>query len=165
MKVLVIGSGLTVVDDLWLARQLFTPDLTIGINQAALMHGPVDLHVTLHPEEFAHRKVGRLIAHKRYPGVDEVFEPHTDRGCPNSGSSGMYATRIARAKGGTHVVLAGVPITVEPHDFGGAPWRAAQAFRETWRLKKNELVPYVRSMSGWTRELLGAPTPEWLQGP
>lgn len=165
MKALIIGSGPGVVDDLWLARQLFTPDLVIGINQAALMHGPVDLHVTLHPEEFAHRKAARMVAHKMLRGVDEFLE-HTARGCVNSGSSGLYAVRVARElKNCTRIVLAGVPMTVEPHDFGGAPWKAARTFQQAWKQSKDQIKPYVRSMSGWTRDLLGAPTPEWLQAP
>lgn len=165
MKALVIGSGPTVVDDLWAARLLFTPDLVVGINQAALMHGPVDLHVTLHPEEFAHRKVGRMVSHKALKGVDEIFEPHTERGVVNSGSSALYAVRYLLSKRATHIVLCGVPMTAEPHDFGGAAWKAAQQYQPAWRQMHKRISPYVRSMSGWTRELLGAPTPEWLQGP
>ena len=63
------------------------------------------------------------------------------------------------------VLMAGVPMTVEGGHYGDAfLWDEALVYRQTWIERVGELRSKVRSMSGWTRELLGSPTPEWIVG-
>jgi hypothetical protein len=63
------------------------------------------------------------------------------------------------------VVLAGIPLTRQAgHCDEAGDWRDAEKYRREWQDSADEMRPYVRSMSGWTRELLGEPTSEWLAG-
>lgn len=87
----------------------------------------------------------------------------------NGGSSSMLGVDVAeRVVGATRVVLCGCPMDNRPHfaesieHRPGTPWRAYAAHRNGWNRARNELVDVVRSMSGWTREMFGAPTPEFL---
>ncbi len=41
----------------------------------------------------------------------------------------------------------------------------AIAFRQGWITSRDELSPHFRSMSGWTRELFGLPTEDWIGQP
>jgi hypothetical protein len=36
-------------------------------------------------------------------------------------------------------------------------------FQKGWTAKFNEIKHKARSMSGWTKDLLGAPTKEWIE--
>ena len=72
-----------------------------------------------------------------------------------SGSSAMLGLKVGLRLGYRKIILAGVPIN-EGH---------YAAFQVGWRLNADLLrrCP-VRSMSGFTRELLGEYTEEWLNG-
>ena len=79
------------------------------------------------------------------------------------GSSGLFMTKVAREEGYTHIVLCGVPMAVESDHFvRHVRWNAAPGFQRGWRRQQHTLAPYVRSVSGWTQELFGAPTFAWL---
>ncbi len=85
------------------------------------------------------------------------------------GNSTMFALMVLLALGYEKVIMAGCP-----HDASGyyfrAPWvprvdYGVQAGRETWcEAAATFFQDRVRSMSGWTRELLGEPDTEWLHG-
>jgi hypothetical protein len=101
---------------------------------------------------------------KRCRGVDREVT-HRFGG----GSSGLLTVSVARAVGADRIVLCGVPMTKtgyfkestehrHPRNFS-----SADAHWRKWRLHAEELSGYVRSMGGRTRELLGAPTPEWME--
>ncbi len=83
------------------------------------------------------------------------------------GSSGMLAVQVAQTIGCTHVVLCGIPMTPTAH-FGEThlrfdkEWAAASGHWRAWKRHKPNMLGWVRSMSGRTQELLGAPTREWL---
>lgn len=80
------------------------------------------------------------------------------------GSSGFVA--VCAALDELHVdrvVLAGVPMTREGAHHGDArPWREADQYWATWVANMDKMRDRVRSMSGRTRDALGAPTAEWL---
>jgi hypothetical protein len=42
------------------------------------------------------------------------------------------------------------------------PWHAAPGFIRGWHRHTGEIKPFVRSMSGWTKDQLGEPTFLWL---
>ena len=89
------------------------------------------------------------------------------------GSSGYMAVEGALdVLHADRVVLAGIPLTaeaghaaeaLEPHDVG-RPWGEADIYWATWEENAARLRGRVCSMSGRTRDLLGAPTPAWLEG-
>src|SRR5260370_4391042 len=43
-------------------------------------------------------------------------------------------------------------------------WVACLAFRHSWDKHKEEIKPFVRSFSGWTRQIFGYPDVEFLGG-
>lgn len=85
------------------------------------------------------------------------------------GTSGLYAVQIALEElGFDGVILAGVPIDAagganDPESLMADAERVAR-YRPEWLKALPEIGVRVRSLSGWTRELLGAPTSEWLAG-
>lgn len=84
------------------------------------------------------------------------------------GTSGLYAVQIALEDlGFDGVILAGCPIdaahgTRDPKSLMTEPDRV-ERYKPEWRLALPHIGERTRSMSGWTRELLGEPTPEWLK--
>jgi hypothetical protein len=81
------------------------------------------------------------------------------------GSVGMFGYQVARFHGHEHVILCGVPMTTDNHFVRKVRWSAQPAFARAWENHKKEMAPYVRSMSGgWTEELFGVPTQDWIKG-
>ena len=74
-----------------------------------------------------------------------------------SGSSALLGALAALREGYTRIILCGCPMTGKNANGGDY-----DTFQIGWRNKQKFLNDRVRSMSGWTRELLGAPTDEWL---
>jgi hypothetical protein len=90
-------------------------------------------------------------AHKPWPGVDRVVA-----NCW-LGSSGLFAVKcLIYEIGATAIVLAGIPMEGK-HFYTDRDWKHATKYQPAWEKHLNEIAPYVRSMSGWTRGLLGAP--------
>ena len=153
MRVLVIGCGANVERELsQVDRSSF--DCIIGVNRAALLYGPVDLHVTLHPETYARQKQARLISWRAMEGVDEVFD-FAWRKHGNSGSSGLYAVKYALERlNAESVTLAGVGIDKGPHIYSTSDWAQAEQFQKTWIEVVDKLRGRVFSLGGWTAKLL-----------
>lgn len=152
MQVLVIGAGERVVVELAsVDRGGF--DVVIGVNQAAIMYRPVDIHMTLHPERFARRKIARMVSHRDYPGVDEVFD-YAWRPGGRSGSSGLFAVKYALEKlQADSIVLAGIGMDGK-HVYSSVQWPQADGFRKTWLEVAPRLRGRVHSLGGWTATLL-----------
>lgn len=130
--------------------------------------GDIDHAITLHPEKLQlwlpRRKANgfndppKVWAHSNYAGN----VTHWTRDW--SGSTGLFCIKVARENGFVHIILCGVPMTVEADHFvRKQPWSAALGFRRGWNARVPELRPYVRSTAGWTYEQFGAPTEEWLR--
>lgn len=144
------------------------PGLIVGTNDAGVVYpGHLDAWATLHHERFAEwrrRRTGnqnyRAFIHA--PLVGLVAEVARERW---SGSSGLYAAQVALQElGATGVVLCGVPLDADrAHFFNGAPWTDADVFRRGFEAALPVIRDTVRSMSGWTRDLLGFPDPQWLK--
>lgn len=108
-----------------------------------------------HPMEFVRWSVGRT------QRVDRVIR--TWKG----GSSGLHGADIAlNGLGLDGVILCGVPMDSSPNQFRGRPWHQAGVFRAAWQAPDTlpTLKARVRSMAGWTQQLLGLPSPAWLDG-
>lgn len=165
---LILGGASCVWDDACAVLRLAAPDIIIATNEMiARWPGPLAHAATLHPLNLPGWQAGRRIkgnappglvwACKAAPGVDRVTSDWR-------GSSGLFAAKVAlidlRMAG---AILAGVPLDRSPHFARGeGPWRDAHAFYPGWIDHKREIAGRLRSMGGWTQQLVGAPTPEWL---
>jgi hypothetical protein len=133
----------------------------VGIDALDMSGGEINYIVTNHQEDIPkiRKKMGELRNSKYkiisyYPGPEvDISESHS---LP-SGSSALTGALAAITLGYDHIVLCGCPLT------GNAPeGNPYEAFRPGWEAKKDVLQGKVKSMSGWTRDLLGMPTKEWL---
>lgn len=158
-QALVIGSAATIDQELGLLdRKWF--DSIIGVNAAAIKYGPVDIHATLHPKDYATIKAAYMVSHKKEVGVDEQFDAHHRRGADSSGSSGLFAVRYALdILKADRVILAGVGMTSTPHFNRPHDWHGAKRLRGAWVELAPVLKGRVYSLGGWTAELLNGALP------
>ncbi len=169
MIALVLGCAENVYEDAVKVLEMCGPDAIFAVKDM-MVRWPcrIDYGVTLHPDrtdgylkERARR--GRstdftVWAHRQYSSVTK-HKTISDW----AGSSGLFAVRIAKSEGFSAIVLAGVPMDQEyGHITRNKKWTAAKIFLNGWNKHLDELRPMVRSMSGWTKEVFGVPTPEWL---
>ncbi len=168
---IVLGGGSNVFAEYAQAREMCSAAnkeiIILAVNDMIYLYPePIDHAVTLHPEYFPdwvqeRTKAGfppltRIWSHRNYVG----FTDHTRDW---TGSSGLLALKIAREIGCTHIILCGVPMTCEDeHVVRHQRWQAAHGFRRGWGRHVHTLKPFVRSMSGWTREQFGFPSHKWL---
>jgi ADP-heptose:LPS heptosyltransferase len=128
--------------------------------------------VSLHPDLLAGWLRNR--ADKGYPRPDAVWGHRKDdpRGKEIThaiedwrGSSGLFAVKVARHLEFTRIILCGVPMDPDVGNVRGTDrWQAAHMFRTGWLTHHEEIAPYVRSWSGWTRQRLGTPDEAFLLG-
>ena len=166
---LVLGGAECLMDDLGAARRVLgtLPRVVVAVNHAGATYpGRIDHWVTLHPAKFRiweRRRTGpgtytRWSWKRGHPLVDERL------GHWGKGSSGLYAVTVARHLGVERIVLCGVPMDGQGNVDGRKEWeqKEYELHREGWMYHLERIAPFVRSMSGWTRDLLGEPTEEWL---
>lgn len=148
--------------------------VSLAINEAGIYHpDPLDHWVSLHPDKLVVEPNEWALQRERNGGspagtVWSVTRLHStvDRTVRNwnGGSSGLLATDAAvNGLGLSHVILCGVPIDARPNEFKGEPWAQFERFQAAWKRAQPKMAGRVRSMSGWTRELLGSPTLDWLE--
>ena len=185
VRAICLGGADTLWDDVERLEEMIGeewPGLVIACNDAGV-HWPrfLDHWCSLHPEQFRRfpdRSPGWIeqraaMGHpdgyatwaRRNPElVDHLM--HT-WGC---GSSGMMTVMLAERLGCTHAILCGIPMDERPHfndhhKDGRKPWASWKNHRRGWQ--RNRAIPrmggWVKSMSGWTREVLGEPTLDWLE--
>jgi hypothetical protein len=172
---LIIGGSGSALAEAEEAMALGRYDLTIAINDVGtLWSGPIDIWCSLHPDKMAgwreararagYPAASRHIGHVAAPGVDEGRE-YRFAGQPSSGSSGLFAVKIAIDDGCERIVLAGVPMSPElGHHNDGKPWDECNVYLPAWEWAMPIMRDKVRSMSGWTAEKLGRPDADWLNG-
>jgi hypothetical protein len=177
---IVIGGARCVFDDIDAACALARFDLWIVCNDiGGVLRDDIDYWVTLHPEKLRGWQDKRAAAgfnqdyksiiHVRSdeectgrPRIDEVI-PYEWDGVSGSGSSGLFAVRVAKLKGAKRIVLAGVPMTAKAgHFFDDKDWGEFDSFLGTWAQLEARLKKCCRSMSGWTAALLGKPDAKWI---
>jgi hypothetical protein len=79
------------------------------------------------------------------------------------GSSGMLCVAVAFELGCDRIVLAGVPLLKTAQHFDDhRNWDEARQYRWAWQSRRGQLLGRVKSMSGWTRDLLGSPEEAWF---
>lgn len=193
MRAMILGGAECVWEDVAALERMIGREwggLVIAANDIG-SHWPrrLDAWVSLHPNKFK-----KWIAARQRRGHPDGFTTYVKRGSGQrygevvvthkfgGGASGLLAVTVALHLGCTKVVLCGVPMEKIPHfaesevHVKGRPWSNVDAHRRKWRDHGAELAGIVKSMSmvydsktkkwrpSWTRQLLGAPTPEWLEG-
>ncbi len=103
----------------------------------------------------------RALSAEESAGVVETIRPFPNYDAA-AGSVGFFATRIAQ-RSCEGVILCGVPMDPNGmHFLRKKPWPSAIGFRAAWLRRRRDLGN-VRSCSGWTAELLGAPSADWIR--
>lgn len=176
MKFLALGSALCLFKDIDQALSLGEYDGVVAANEAGVAwSGELTSWVSLHPLEMPGR-VARRAARGHPPALEIVSHPVDQKpdvvttcvpyklpGQKTSGSSGLFAVKRALDLGATKVVCCGIPIDADLGRIDGKEvWTSARLFRQGWEQSTPVLRGRVKSMSGWTRQLLGEPTPEWF---
>ena len=170
---LILGGADCLRADVDAALALFAPDLIVATNNAGVDYeGRVDHWVTFHPDKMgewvrARKKAGR-------PDAGTLWKPN-HRNSPTGlemraissygGSSGLLACLVVVNALSARGVLAGCPMQVERSHYWDPkkrPWPEAPAYWNAWKSTYPRIKDGIRSMSGKTRELLGAPTLDWI---
>jgi hypothetical protein len=171
---LVLGGAACVHEDIAAAQALWQYDIIVAVKDIGITWPHVDYWVTYHPErlpkELAQRRAaglhdpGQIWAYK-VPIKSGIDLPIKALSTSRGGSSGLLGTEVALLFA-AKAVLCGIPLDPkQPHyrrpRKGG--WPPGNVYRLAWKEVYPKLKGRVRSMSGWTQELLGAPTEEWLR--
>lgn len=170
---IILGGAACVWDDLEAVGRLcdVSSAVLLAVNDAGYAYpGRVDHWCSLHPANFERWEAMR--AESGYEGGYVRWartKPHlVDRICPTlgKGTSAMLAVSVANRVGCERVVLCGCPLDRRPHFHGerrGKRWGGAKVHQPAWvQQKEAGNLDHVRSMSGWSRRLLGAPEASWL---
>lgn len=174
MLALVLGGASCVWRDVGAFRAFgVPPDAVVACNDViAEWRGALDAACSLHAEKLhgwldAREANGYATPWRVFAkagsgrGFDETewrFDGQT-----HTGSSGLFALRCALVNlGADKAVLCGVPMAAMPHYFDEADWTGAPRHWAGWQQALPTIASRVRSMSGNTQRVLGAPTPEWL---
>lgn len=166
---LIVGAGRGVWEDIRSASaylkdpEVFAINLMIPavpvIHHAVSHHADCLADLVRYRKRHARLKAQPFVSHSSYadPEIDRVWADMRD------GDSSLLAARIAVALGSKRVILAGVPLDGSGHVYDDPvedPLEPAYSFtkyRQVWERYLGELTGRVFSMSGATRELLGAP--------
>lgn len=185
-RALVLGSADCLQSDLDKVEELgIEYDGVVAVNAAGTMWpGELNAWVSLHPRYFLQKDWRKDRADKGYPAsplhvghlesrkgrlavqvgmtsdlsfVDFRFEENS-----KSGSSGLFGVKYALVHlCFEQVLLCGVPMTPTPHFTGHTHWRdrdrTAESFRNQWKDVPVRFRKRMKSMSGWTKALLGGP--------
>lgn len=143
-------------------------DCVIACNDAGVhWPGELDAWVTLHANKFRGWKASRkalgypkpraLYSHRKVVQTPEIIQtPFEMPGTRSTGSSGLFMAKVAlQDMRVDRVILCGVPMLERPHFFGGPNWKSCHTYRKPFLQIDQEIIKRMRSMSGWTRLLLG----------
>lgn len=182
-RVLIVGRARGALDEYRAAQALADFDAVVVVGKMGeVFPDPIDYWVSFHANLFdrwaAKRAARGLPPACNFWGATYRGRPLDNTECApltcipsTGGSSGFLAVEGALGLlAPSHVVLAGIPMVAEAghepdtceESERQAPWAEAAVYWATWEAAAPTLGR-VRSMSGRTRALLGAPTREWLE--
>lgn len=166
---LIVGGAHCVHDDLKAALALFEPDIILAVNDIGVDLPRVDAWCSMHPNKMprwmsARFDNGHPDAKSLWTAEHKEAPPRFRRVVNPGGGSAALAAEVAFKLGAERIVLAGCPLTSEPHFFDDEPWaqREVAHYRRSWERHQSNWGPFIRSMSGWTMQTYGAPTREWV---
>lgn len=141
------------------------------VNQSALYYPYFFQHwASLHPELF--KCYGKYVQNKcKFVTHSNRITPEVER-CwslyASNGDSGLFAVRVALRLEYEKIILCGMPLDGQAKFY---TMKDSKCFfdcttnQALWKeTAADEFEDRVRSMSGNTREFLGAPTKEWING-
>lgn len=143
--------------------------MAIGFDAVDKYDWPIKYFATYHPSEIEmsmerRAKAGGntdclVIAHQQHPAKEGHDLVNMIIPCePPSGSSSLLGVLAGIKYGYKKIILCGCPLTGKndkEYDYAN--------FRAGWTAKLKEIKDVTRSMSGWTRDILGAVDKEWLE--
>lgn len=172
---LVLGGAACAWDDLAKVREIVPePDIYVMVNFVGTVwpgtiHHWVSYHPALLKSWIEKRRANKLpdalnlwTSVFRLSSEYSIMKQYSIVG----GSSGMLGAFVA-SDHADKVILAGIPMDHKmPHWYPNKtvnPWKDGLNYREHWKMHEAVLKRKVRSVSGFTLELLGEPTEEWLK--
>lgn len=176
---IIVGRAAAALDEYDAAQLLGAFDCCLVVGKMAVdFPHPIDHWVTFHAALYdkwsAEREARGHPAPMRYWSAiyrgRKLGEHETSRTLDFvpciGGSSGYMAVQVALDMLGLQrVVLAGIPMQADAAHYGDArAWDEANFYWATWERNLSTLRGKLRSMSGRTRDALGAPTSTWLAG-
>ncbi|WKL57244.1 hypothetical protein Q1W73_16500 [Asticcacaulis sp. ZE23SCel15] len=171
MIALCLGGARGVWDEYRVACDLVgdAPHRVVACNFAGVMcRDRIDAWVSLHPEYFDGWRADR-----RVWGGNQDYQAFSGFGKASIGleivrsrwfgSSGLYMAQIATERlGADKIILCGVPMNDrDGHIHWSGEWDHAYHYRDGFLAARGAGLN-MKSMSGWTRELFGAPDYTWL---
>jgi hypothetical protein len=191
MIALVLGGAESLWDDVERFRRLHGFDfsgwcsdpqqrgLIVATNAAGVHYpGPVDHWVTRHAPYFLALPKGRPgwfaqrdALHAGPPAITWSIEQLPAGGLqvdhiiePWGATSGLLALQVALDELNCDgAVGCGIPMDTRPHFDRPGEWASALTFQTDWLLHMERIGDRFRSMSGWTRDLHGEPTADWIR--
>lgn len=162
MNLIVIGNAECAIDDLAKAKELFNDYdiMIIGIDAYNKFHDErIKYFATYHPADIALiPKIDfQIISHLQYYNKVDIVRP-IDLNNEKSGSSALLGVLTAIDLGYDKIILCGCPL--EGKDKKQHPYKV---FQKAWIIKLHIIAAKVRSISGWTKMILGEPTIDWLK--
>ncbi len=182
----IIGCARGWDHDLKKINRLGIPYDTMAVNGAGV-HVPSKFWYSIHSsylvawEEYV--KTGKHLISEFYsPGIHSCYAFYNEELARviNCGFSGNFAMLTALVMGYHYVILAGCPLDTRPVDPLFQTYQGWPLDVDTWTACNNvtriqlaflflqkkypEVAERVRSMSGYTKSVLGEPTPRWLSG-
>jgi len=165
----VTGAAPNVLEDIEALKALGLPEcdwMAIGLDAVDKYAWPIRFMATYHPEDLARARERRAgakgntdyieLAYNRKAQVTEAVVDGVKCSLKHegkTGSSALMGTLLGLKIGYGKIVLCGCPLSGK-----------YERYRAGWREKEALLTGKVKSMSGWTMEFLGRPTPEWIGG-
>lgn len=122
-----------------------TSDIGPAVDRRKFYGGNVDFKMIIAHQQHIEKSTGRELV-----GLIIPCEPP-------SGSSALLGVLAGIRLGYEKIIVCGCPligVNNKQYDYAN--------FQKGWTAKLNEIKDKTRSMSGWTRDLLGAPTEEWI---
>lgn len=165
---IVLGAGGRALGELAEAHALAPGAPVVAVNFAVTRYRTPAAFVTLHPEKAADwaANAPAFPTETFSSDMNPMWSPKHLVREKWGGTSGLYAAQIALEEmGAERVILAGVPMQADAQAlYAKGPWGQdhVKTYRDGWLRAFPKIVGRVRSVSGWTRDLLGYPSTEWL---
>lgn len=169
---LVLGGAISLHEDIRKARELCDDPIIIAVNDAGFDYEwRIDHWVSMHP--FLLERLIKQRAKRGFDAVEKLWAPrhistpegfNFGRVSSWGGSSGLLAVTLAFDLKIDKVILCGIPMSPEgAHYFSPKrPWNDAVQYKAAWTRNFHLMKDKVKSFSGWTADLLGTPSKEWL---